>query len=146
MNSLENIEEQSQASEPKTTERQLPIGVGGTELKKDKETLPAVEVANEVSWVSGYLAVHNITLDARLVDLDSVVVFRKDRYEEGAGGIRKSYEDDFYYARRELLDFFRELKTRLSIEPHKYIKSFEDTYKTELEKLKSKKNARKLKR
>ena len=33
-------------------ERRLPVGIGGVELKKDRKTLPAIEVANEVSWVN----------------------------------------------------------------------------------------------
>lgn len=96
-------------------------------------------------WVSGYLTSHNITLDARLVDLDSVVVFRKDR-EEMAGDRIKSYEDDFNYARGQLSGFFYALKSYLPMESRKYIKSFDDTYKTELERLKSEKNTRKSKR
>lgn len=45
MESLEKIEEQ-------TAEKQFLTGIGGIELKKDRKTLPAVEVANEVSWVN----------------------------------------------------------------------------------------------
>ena len=33
-------------------ERQLPVGIGGERLKEGRETLPAIEVANEVSWVN----------------------------------------------------------------------------------------------
>ena len=33
-------------------ERQLPTGIGGEKLNEGKETLPAVEVANEVAWVN----------------------------------------------------------------------------------------------
>ncbi len=33
-------------------EKQLPIGLGQTELSKDRTLLPAVEVANEVGWVN----------------------------------------------------------------------------------------------
>lgn len=36
-------------------ERQLPTGIGGEKLKEDRETLPAVEVDNEVSWVNNNL-------------------------------------------------------------------------------------------
>ena len=37
-------------------ERRLPVGIGGVELKKDRKTLPAIEVANEVSWVNNKMS------------------------------------------------------------------------------------------
>ena len=92
-------------------------------------------------WVSGYLTVHNITLDGRLVDLDSVIVFREDREEKGAGGTRKSYEDDFDCAREELREFFSRLVSQRN--NVKYIKSFNDAYRSELARLKSEKKLRK---
>ncbi|MDO8496074.1 MAG: hypothetical protein Q7S43_01330 [bacterium] len=92
-------------------------------------------------WVSGYLTVHNITLDARLVDLDSVIVFREDRDEEGVNGMRKSYENDFDYAREELTAFFSTLAPEK--DNTKYGKSFNAAYKTELARLKLEKKPHK---
>ncbi len=44
-------------------ERQLPTGIGGEKLKENRETLPAVEVANEVSWVNNKM---NLPFDLRV--------------------------------------------------------------------------------
>ena len=45
----ENLEQVDVRKSQEVKEKQLPVGIGGVELKKDKKTLPAVEVANEVS-------------------------------------------------------------------------------------------------
>lgn len=44
-------------------ERQLPTGIGGEELKEGRKTLPAVEVANEVSWVNNKM---NLPFDLKV--------------------------------------------------------------------------------
>ncbi|MDP3793054.1 MAG: hypothetical protein Q8Q89_05000 [bacterium] len=50
---MEILEKQNKAAEEQEEKtRQLPIGIGGEKLKESRETLPAVEVANEVSWVN----------------------------------------------------------------------------------------------
>lgn len=51
--SLEKIEEQkTETLKPEIEKRQLPVGIGGTELKQYRETLPAVEVDNKTIWVN----------------------------------------------------------------------------------------------
>src|SRR3989344_3079542 len=53
-------------------ERQLPTGIGGEKLKENRETLPAVEVANEVSWVNNKM---NLPFDLRVGESSRLGMF-----------------------------------------------------------------------
>ncbi len=53
-------------------ERQLPTGIGGEKLKEGRDTLPAVEVANEVSWVNNKM---NLPFELKVGEPSSLGMF-----------------------------------------------------------------------
>lgn len=61
-------------------ERQLPIGIGGEKLKENRETLPAVEVANEVSWVNNKM---NLPFDLKVGEATKLGMFLTPNPQEG---------------------------------------------------------------
>lgn len=67
---------------------------------------------HDKNWIHGYLTPHNITLDARIVDLDSVETVREINETKKAGkGSHKSFEHDASYA----LYTITKLKARMGL-------------------------------
>ncbi len=60
--------------------RELPTGIGGVELRKDIKTLPAVEVANEVSWVNNKM---NLPFDLKIGKQSPLGMFLTPSPKEG---------------------------------------------------------------
>lgn len=61
-------------------ERQLPIGIGGEKLKEGREILPAVEVANEVSWVNNKM---NLPFNLKVGEATKLGIFLTPNPQEG---------------------------------------------------------------
>ena|SRR3989344_2830880 len=75
----------------------------------------AVNVArmHNKNWVHGYLTPHNITLDARIVDLDSVETMSEVKQRVRAGeDTNKSFNEDI----KNFMSVIEELKRALGLE------------------------------
>lgn len=111
-------------------------GFGYDEYSKWMAKTIAVDVAriHGNGWVHGFLTDHNITLDGRIIDLDSVVKIKE------AEGTPRTVGHDLDDTRRYLTQFFGDINKLKSddkpdINEGEMMSLFESEYKNELSKI-----------
>lgn len=97
-------------------ERQLPVEIGGEKLKEGREILPAVEVANEVSWVNNKM---NLPFDLKVGEATKLGMFLTPMFDVGSG-LNSGNSENNRKALELLLDVKTMVAQELNIDPEKF--------------------------